>query len=392
LTAERPKKRVKILCEELVLYRDPNGGYGLVDEHCSHRGTSLYYGFVEERGIRCPYHGWLYDASGRCLEQPFEPEGATFCQRIKHRAYPVQKLAGLLFAYMGPAPAPLLPRWDVLVREDGLRKLATGAPLNCNWVQAQENSIDPTHSYFLHGRMFKERGIPDSAGYTRPFLEYGFQPFEWGLLSSWHWGGDGDQMGEERAGGNPLIFPNALGHAAHYSQWLLWRMPIDDTHTQIFSVEFRRFRDGRTVEQLEEPAVSYIPSWIDANGEYAMDSIIGQDTMAWETQGPVADRTEEHLGASDRGIVLFRQMLREQIEIIQRGGEPMGLVRDPEKNKMIELPGLFVEGDLQVATVYGKRPLAVKSMNTMFDKRHQVFEVPFGAARPPTDVGSSSSS
>jgi 5,5'-dehydrodivanillate O-demethylase len=272
----------------------------------------------------------------------------------------------------------------VLVRQDGRRKLATGAPLRCNWVQAQENAVDPTHSYFLHGRMSRQRGIPDPAGYTRPFLTYGFQPFAWGLLSSWHWGADDDGViGEEQAGGNPLIFPNALGHAARASQWLLWRVPIDDTQTQIFSVEFQHGRDRASVSPSAEPPVSYLPGWVQADGEYVLDSIRGQDTMAWETQGPIADRTKEHLGASDRGILLFRQMLKKQIDIVQQGGEPMGIIRDPEQNTMIELPGLYVEGDPQVATVYGERPLAVQPMHTMFDERHEVVEVPCGAARPP---------
>jgi 5,5'-dehydrodivanillate O-demethylase len=240
--------------------------------------------------------------------------------------------------------------------------------------------------------MFKERGIPDPGGYTRPFIEYGFQPFEWGLLSSWHWGKDGGPIGEERAGGNPLIFPNALGHAAGSSQWLLWRVPLDDTHTQIFSVEFQRSPDSQQVEQPADPPVRFMPAWVDQDGEYNMESIIGQDTMAWESQGPIADRTKEHLGASDRGAVLFRQMLKEQIEIVQRGCEPMGLIREPERNEILELPGLFVEGDPQLATVYGKRPAAVKPMASIFDHRHETLEVPFGAARPLTSRSPKSSS
>src|SRR5262245_23648323 len=102
LTAERSKKRVKLLGEELVLYRAADGSFGLVAEHCSHRGTSLHYGFLEDGCIRCPYHGWKYDAAGRCVEQPFEPPGSTYKDRIQHPAYPVEELGGLLFAYLGP--------------------------------------------------------------------------------------------------------------------------------------------------------------------------------------------------------------------------------------------------------------------------------------------------
>jgi len=181
LTAEQPKKRVKVLGEELVVFRDAQGNYGCLAEHCAHRGVSLYYGFVEDCGLRCAYHGWKYSTTdGRCLEQPFEPSGSSYKDRVRQRAYPVQKLAGMLFAYMGPAPAPLLPRWDVLVREDGVRKIQTQAPLRCNWLQAQENTADTVHTYYLHGHMMKLQGINRRGYFYRPIVKY-----EWGLCA---WG------------------------------------------------------------------------------------------------------------------------------------------------------------------------------------------------------------
>lgn len=118
LTDERPKKRVKVLGEELVLFRDQQGAYGLVAERCSHRGASLYYGFLEDGGLRCPNDGWLYDREGRCIEQPFEPAQSILKHTIRHPSYPVEELGGLLFAYLGPPEKrPLLPRWDILVLE-----------------------------------------------------------------------------------------------------------------------------------------------------------------------------------------------------------------------------------------------------------------------------------
>ena len=124
LTEEKPKKRVRVLGEDLLLYRNQNGGYGLVRERCSHRGASLYYGFVEADGIRCAYHGWKYDACGKCVEQPFENPESGFREKIRHTAYPVEKLAGLLFAYLGPPEKkPLLPKWDLLVRSDGVKQI-----------------------------------------------------------------------------------------------------------------------------------------------------------------------------------------------------------------------------------------------------------------------------
>src|SRR5437867_7670636 len=123
LTEEQPTKFVRILCEDLVLFRDKAGRYGLMQDHCVHRGASLLYGRVEERGIACAYHGWLYDTQGNCLETPAVPADSKFCLTVKARAYPVQKLVGLLWAYLGPEPAPLIPPYDVWVRKDGTHRM-----------------------------------------------------------------------------------------------------------------------------------------------------------------------------------------------------------------------------------------------------------------------------
>jgi 5,5'-dehydrodivanillate O-demethylase len=383
LTDERPMKRLKILGEELVLYRGQQGGYGLLGEHCSHRGTSLYYGFLEDGGLRCPYHGWLYDAGGRCLEQPFEPAQSMMKHTIRHPAYPVEELAGLLFAYLGPAEKqPLLPHWDTLVWEGGRRTVRRTQTLDCNWLQAEENSADVTHTYFLHGHAMRAKGLPGGGYYYRPVEQFGFEPFEWGLLKSWRYASDGDRFGPERGGGNPLIFPNMLRvregpwHALH------WRVPIDDTHTEVFWAGFMREEDV--------PRGAWDPDFVregevslkGPDGEYTMTSFPSQDTMAWETQGAIFDRGVEHVGASDRGIILYRQMLKQQIEAVQRGDEPMALVRDPSVNRIIEVPEWVTEDeDPSLSQASGTRP-TFTSMDQVFTERHEVFEVPFGAARP----------
>ncbi len=149
-----------MLGEELVLYRTEAGQYGLLAERCSHRGASLYYGFLEGECLRCPYHGWLYDSSGRCVEQPFEPALSLMKHTLRHGAYPVQELGGLLFAYLGPPPSqPLLPRWDRLVWPGATRRIVIQPILACNWVQAKENSADVTHAFFLHGHTKKMKGL-----------------------------------------------------------------------------------------------------------------------------------------------------------------------------------------------------------------------------------------
>lgn len=332
LTAARPVKRVKMLGEELVLFRDSAGGYGLLAEHCSHRGTSLSYGFIEDGGLRCAYHGWLYDAAGRCLEQPFEPGQSMMKHTIRHPAYPVQELAGLLWTYMGPGPAPLLPRWDVLLREDGERRFEV-RPLECNWLQAMENTPDFVHTYYLHGHNLHVRGIPGGEYFYRTFERYGFKPFEWGVLKFWTYGGPHPESGW----GHPLIFPNMQRALEGRGAAMHWRVPQDDTHTNIFVCMFTPSKNGEPVSQPGEPTVEYFEPLRRPDGEYELTSFPSQDHMAWETQGPIVDRGAEHVAASDMGVVMFRSMLIEQIEVVRRGDDPIGLIRDPGSNEMVRV-------------------------------------------------------
>src|SRR5438874_8707503 len=129
--AEDPVQPVRLLGEDLVLYKDEAGKLGLIAQRCAHRGISLAYGIPQENGLRCAYHGWTYNQQGQVVDMPFEPA----CLPLKITAYPVQELGGLVFAYLGPEPAPLLPRWDLLVREDFDRMIRIGANLACNWLQ-----------------------------------------------------------------------------------------------------------------------------------------------------------------------------------------------------------------------------------------------------------------
>src|SRR5437867_2019723 len=150
LSAETPTKHVRMRGEDLVLFRDTRGRVGLLGDHCPHGGASLLYGRVEERGIACAYHGWLYDTEGNCLETPAEPADSKLYLTVKHTAYPVQKFMGMYWAYLGPLPAPAIPQYDVWARRDGTRKLAVHPMIDCNWFQAMENSVDPAHLQILH--------------------------------------------------------------------------------------------------------------------------------------------------------------------------------------------------------------------------------------------------
>lgn len=338
LSEAKPKKRIRVLGEDLVLFRNQNDIYGLVGEHCSHRGASLYYGFVEENGIRCAYHGWKYDPCGNCIEQPFENPAAGFKDKIHHPAYPVVKLAGLLFAYMGPPEKkPTLPKWDILVRQDGAKKIDICEVLRCNWLQAMENSVDPTHTYYLHSHTLKLKG-------TKDYVPFHYQPLskiEFDLVIHPNWAGIQKQRvftGEDvpAEAPHPLIFPNILFVPVRWGYALHFRTPIDDLNTQVYQFRFNPTKDGKIAQQPEDPPIEYVATK-NAAGEFHLDSFASQDHMAWETQGPIANRSNEHLGESDSGIIMFRKFLREQIEVVQNGGDPVGVNTDPDKDEVIQL-------------------------------------------------------
>ena len=338
LTAEKPRKRIKMMGEELVVFKNREGGYTCVEEFCKHRRASLYYGFIEDDGIRCCYHGWKYDHSGQCIEQPFEPKGSRLKNEVKLKSYPVRKLGGLLFTYMGPDPAkaPLLPRWDSLVREDGQRVIQILPIHQCNWLQVQENTVDSVHTYFLHGHMNDVLGLNlDGAGfYKRPIEKYDWANCEWGVEKTLYYGGDKPEV-EIRP---PLIFPNILRIPQGPVQAIHWRVPIDDTTTRIIWLGLiPDFAGGKPMKETFDPPFEYLAEQPDADGEFRMDSFYAQDQMVMEAQGPVFDRSREVLGVTDRGIVLFRQMLSDQIALVEQGKEPtVAVVRDPAKNVKIE--------------------------------------------------------
>ena len=334
LGEQKSVKAVKILGEELVLYRDKMGRYGLVGEHCPHRSASLAFGRVDEEGIRCPYHGWKFDGRGKCLEQPAEPPERSFKDKIKHIAYPVQTLGGLVFAYLGPEPAPLLPRWDVLAWENGKRWIEVHEVLRCNWLQPMENSVDPSHLYWLHG---STAHLADEV--ERYEEEHEFIPFEFGIMkrrSTPAKSGTGRQIDQ-----HPLLFPNTLRHVFRTRKTddklrhnVQIRVPVDDTHTQVYVVYFEPNDTDHSPADGDAPWEFFAVR--DEQGHYRLEHVLVQDAMAWETQGAVTDRTLEHLGVADEGIILFRKMLQEQVQRVQRGDDPLGVLRDQDRNALIE--------------------------------------------------------
>ena len=338
LTAENPKLRIRALGEDLVLFRDGSGRIGLVEEQCCHRSASLFYGFIEDDGLRCPYHGWKFDCAGACIETPFEPKEGNLKDHVKQQAYPVELLGGMIWAYMGPAPAPLLPRWAQLLRTDGVRAIGVQPTLECNWLQVMENSCDPCHTYYLHAHTLVLKG-KGSYGtyYYRPIEKMHFEIVEepnWiGVRKQRIYGGEE----AEEEDGHPVIFPNYLLSPQREHIVMHMRLPVDDTHTKIFRYQFTPTEDGSGVEQPDLVPVSYMDPIKDENGVYHMNNFASHDGMAWETQGPITDRSRENLGVTDAGIALYRRLLRDQIKRVEDGKDPIGLIRDPKLNEYIDI-------------------------------------------------------
>jgi 5,5'-dehydrodivanillate O-demethylase len=335
--------RVRILGEDLVLYRDRAGRFGLLAEFCPHRRASLAYGIPERDGLRCPYHGWKFDGAGRCLEQPNEPEGSAFKDKIVTSGYPVQELGGLLWAYLGPAPAPLLPRYDGFVVPGTIRHVGK-AVIPCNWLQIMENSVDPVHTEWLHGRLYqfiKEKdGI--TVAISKHHKKIAFDEFDYGIIKRRLLEGQTEDVDDWRVG-HPVVFPNILAVGSGGGLWRQYvfqiRVPIDDTHTQHYWWHaYVPPERAHVPPHLLEKVPVYEPPIVDANGEYLLEYIHAQDIMAWVTQGPIADRTVENLGASDRGLTLYRRMLFRELKKVEAGEDPICVIRDPEKNRVIELP------------------------------------------------------
>jgi 5,5'-dehydrodivanillate O-demethylase len=334
--AQEPVLPVRLLGEDLALFQTEQGALGLVTQRCPHRGASLAYGIPEEDGLRCCYHGWKFNAQGACLEQPAEPPESTFCQRVRIPAYPAQEMGGLVWAYLGPEPVPLLPRYDLFVL-DHLEREIGSTYLPCNWLQIMENTMDPVHLEFLHTKFFNFRLRKQGKApimQERHHLKIAFDVFELGIMKRRLLEGDPEDADDWRVG-HPLIFPNILALGGAGGPRFEIRVPVDDTHTLVYHYFTKPVAAG-TPPQTEIPV--YEVPYKDERGRFIVDTVLGQDMLAWVTQGEVADRTAERLGTSDRGVILLRNLLNEQLEKVARGEDPMAVVRDPARNEVIRVP------------------------------------------------------
>jgi 5,5'-dehydrodivanillate O-demethylase len=339
--ASNPVKPVRILGEDLTLFKSRDGQLGLIAQRCAHRLVDLRCGIPTSDGLKCPYHGWTYDTTGQCTDQPAESPEHRFKERVKLQSYPVQELGGLVWAYLGPHPAPLVPRWFPLVAENAFRQVGT-TMIPCNWLQCQENSMDSVHTEYLHGQLWEyvaERidsqdpvKLQEARRFTKHHLKMRFEPFEHGFRKYRLLEGEREESANGWTIGNPLIFPYIvlIGGPGRYEMQI--RVPIDDTHT--WHLSYQVFLPG---QWYDVPPQASVPAF-DVPIEDLPDYVLGQDMLVWPLQGDIVDRSQESLGESDKGIIMLRRLLMDQMAIVEQGGEPMNVFRDPAANTCIQLP------------------------------------------------------
>lgn len=335
---------VRIMSEDLVLFRDHQGRPGLLGIHCSHRGADLSYGRVEDGGLRCLYHGWLYDVGGRCLEQPGEPSGSTFHERIRHTAYPCVEAGGLIFAYMGPGDPPLLPPFEFMTVPQEHRS-ASKEWRECNYWQALEGTLDLQHFLFLHRKLSPEED-PWAAYYRQdPELVMEGEATEDGarLIRLLKIAPDRYAVKEAR-----YVVPNVTAIGARDGGYGgRWDVPIDDEHHWTYQVAFsrnaldpeRRARRARGGLKGPEPR-NRGNRYLQDREEMKTESFAGlgksnliEGNCALEA-APIQDRAREHLAYGDRGLMVARKVFIDAVLAVQEGLDPPGVVRDPARNRV----------------------------------------------------------
>jgi len=365
----RPVKAVRLLGQDLVLFRSGDGRYGLLDRACPHRGADLSFGRLEPEGLRCPFHGWKFDASGQCLETPAEPVGSQLCQRIRQRSYPVREQSGVLFAWLGPegSTPPALPAFDCF-KAPTSHSFAFKGLWHCNWLQAFEVGIDPAHPSFLHryladesmddayGRQFRAASAGDVGGERWPMTrvmreffrpEIRFDTVAPGLLRLTTLRHMTDELTHVRVthAAFPATFVIPLSETITITQL---HVPVDDTHTYWYSF-FTSFAEplDKAAMRNQRLACVTLPDYAPKSGRHNQwgfdpdeqrtrtylgmgeDDINLHDQWAVESMGAIQDRTREHLGTTDKVIMANRRTLLKAIETVGAGGRPpMALLPD----------------------------------------------------------------
>jgi phenylpropionate dioxygenase-like ring-hydroxylating dioxygenase large terminal subunit len=337
-------RKVRALGEDLVLFRDGTGRAGLVHARCCHRGTTLYYGKVEARGIRCCYHGWLFDTQGHCLEQPCEPEGGLFRDKVRQPWYPVEERYGLIFAFMGPPERkPVLPRYHCLeVMDDGEfvetddSSLGGGGPqiIPCNWLQHYENVVDPFHVPVLHASFSGAQFTMAMA--ALPEVTFERSPRGVTVRSTRKVDGKTFRRVTEAVIPTLRVVPNPRVARFARVESIGWVLPIDDTSFRIY-VAGRSKHPGDLGRMRSKFEGKF---WWDMTEEEHQRH--PGDYEAQVGQGPITIHSEEHFAQSDRGIVMIRHMLQDQIHTIEAGRDPIGVTFDPNAAPVVFEAGNYI--------------------------------------------------
>jgi phenylpropionate dioxygenase-like ring-hydroxylating dioxygenase large terminal subunit len=364
----RPVKAVKLLGQDLVLFKNAQGEFGLLDRDCPHRGADLAYGRNEGDGLRCPFHGWKFDVTGQCLETPAEPKGSVLCTRIKQRNYPVQERSGILFAWMGAegSTPPPLPELDCF-KAPGTHTFAFKGLWHCNWLQAFEVGIDPAHASFLH-RFFNDASLEDTYGkqfrgasageiegekwpmtkvmreFDQPDISFSEKPYGFQLTTLRPLN---EKLTHVRI--TNALFPNTfvipLSETMTITQM---HVPVDDTRTYWYAV-FTSFADPVNKDAMRKQRLEAVtlPDYIPKSGRHNQwgfnpeeqmtrtflgmgeDDINVHDQWACESMGAIQNRTREHLGTTDKVIIANRRILAKAIDDVAAGFMPPGFA-NPE--------------------------------------------------------------
>ena len=327
--------RVRILGEDLVLFRDLSGDLGLLGIDCPHRSSSLEYGRPREHGLACQYHGWTFDGGGRCLLMPGEPADSDFKKKVVQPAYPVREAGGLIWAYLGSGDPPPLALLDVIAREDGVRIVENFCLWPAHWLQIVENSVDQIHTGILHGE-----------GSARADV--------WSQIPDVDWEQDADGISTVQIRGdyrrtNYVRLPTTIllnqpwpGGRFHWPRYsAIFRTPVDELHTLLFHVTFVPDVGG-------ERAV--LPDGMQWQAAGLVQSLFLQDYRAIVSQGRPVDRTIERLGVTDRGIVMLRKMIKAGLEAVRDGRAPAGTVRAEDADAVLDSARKVTDG-LMAASV-----------------------------------------
>jgi phthalate 4,5-dioxygenase len=362
LPAERPVKAVRLMGQDFVVFKDEAGRYGMLDRDCPHRGADLAAGRLEGGGIRCAFHGWLFDANGRCLSTPGEPVGSTLCNKVRQSAYPVIEKSGILFGYIGKDEPPAFPNFDCFAAPDAYTFAFKGL-FECNWLQALEVGIDPAHASFLH-RFFEDEDVSESYGkqfrgasadsnmpITKVLREFEspeilVSPADYGLRLIAKRALD-DAHTHVRV--TNVVFPQAFVIPMSSEMTITqWHVPVDDENCYWYAI-FTSFGAPTDKVQMREQRLELyeLPDYTSRKNKrnnYGFDpkeqlsetytgmgfDINVHDQWAVESQGAIQDRTREHLGTTDKGIIAYRRLLVDAIEKTQAGEKTLMLIDETE--------------------------------------------------------------